>query len=94
MPRSEPTESEASQTGRRNKTENGPSPLWGTDGRTANTVSAGGADNLWGNSGLRQMSSLFVGNISKIDGSRNAHFLVSCDLKTKTIGLEGKDKRG
>lgn len=83
MPRSEPTESEASQTGRRNKTEKRAVSLVGHGGRTANTMSAGGADSLWRNSGLQQWPSLFVGNISKIDGTRDAHFFESNAKKGK-----------
>lgn len=44
---------------------------------------------LWGNSGLRQVPSLFVGNISKIDGTRDAHFLESNGKKEKTIATDG-----
>jgi len=65
------------------KRKNGPSPLWGADGRTANTMSAVGADSLWRNSGLQQWPSLFVGNISKIDDTRDAHFFESNGKKGK-----------
>ena len=65
------------------KKKNGPSPLWGTDCRSANVKLADGAGSLWGNSGLRQVPSLFVGNISKIDGTRDAHFLESNGKKGK-----------
>ena len=70
MPRSEPTESEASQTGRRNKKEK-------------RAVTLVGYGLSLGKRKLRQLPSLTVGNISKIDGSRDAHFLESNGEKGK-----------
>ena len=90
MPRSERPNRKLRKLAGETKRKNGPSPLWGTDGRTANTMSAGGADSLWRNSGLQQWPSLFVGNISKIDGTRDAHFFESNAKKGKTIVMDGR----
>lgn len=65
------------------KKKNGPSPLRGAERRSADLKFVGGAESFCESFRLRQLPSLTVGNISKIDGSRDAHFLESNGEKGK-----------